>query len=79
MCTLVTENGASSLQKKLEPCHWLVRCLVKVQANNKPSAKPTVAYYVQITQYSNTVYTGIIAWECLNILYKEISAFTFKL
>ena len=25
-------------------CHWLVKCLVKVQANNKPSAKPTVAY-----------------------------------
>ena len=42
---LVTENGASSLQKEIRTsCHWLVRCLVKVQANYKPSAKPTVAY-----------------------------------
>ena len=45
MCILVTKNGASSLQKEIgTSCHWLVRCLVKVQANNKPSAKPTVAY-----------------------------------
>ena len=45
MYIIVTENGASSLQKEITTsCHWLVRCLVKVQANNKPSAKPTVAY-----------------------------------
>ena len=42
--THTTENGASSLQKEIRTsCHWLIRCLVDVQANNKPSAKPTVA------------------------------------